>query len=121
MDFSMMSQFAWNVSYGLILVFHNNFRLVYTLANTVYVHPNNYLINYFFLDNNRNWRDPKEPEPGETKPKSWNRSNSTSDHMSNSTLPEWCNDDEDSIPGSFDASGQFRSFNKVNRNFIIHS
>ena len=65
-----------------------------------------------FLDNNRNWRDPKEPEPGETPKKTWNRTNSTSEHP-HSNLPEWCNDDEDisgSIPGSFDASGQFRSF-----------
>ena len=80
--------------------------------------PNDYfsiLLYYYLVDNNRNWRDPKEPDPGpggETKPK-WQHSNSVPHehhHHHHSNLPEWCNDDEDAIPGSFDASGQFRSF-----------
>ena len=68
------------------------------------------------LDNNRNWRTgPKElPKDAEAlhRSKSW-----TTRPNNDAGLPEWCLDDdglaEDSMPGTFDASGQFRVLFKV--------
>lgn len=62
------------------------------------------------LDNNRNWRDAKDNQAHEslTRTKSWSRMQNNGE----SDLPEWCMDDsvDGSMPGSFDASGQFRAF-----------
>ncbi|XP_057304070.1 GRB10-interacting GYF protein 2-like isoform X3 [Hydractinia symbiolongicarpus] len=61
-------------------------------------------------DNNRNWRDAKDNQVHEslTRTKSWSRMQNNAE----SDLPEWCMDDsvDGSMPGSFDASGQFRAF-----------
>ena len=79
-------------------------------------------ISVFFSDNNKNWRTgPKElPKDADAlhRSKSWTRSNH--DRDDHGGLPEWCLDDddgaEDSMPGTFDASGQFRAF-KVRKVF----
>ena len=67
-------------------------------------------------DNNKNWRTgPKELDKDHTslqRSQSWSRA--TNHDRDDGGLPEWCLDDddgaEDSMPGTFDASGQFRAF-----------
>lgn len=65
-------------------------------------------------DNNKNWRTGKDPEEkaheGLQRSKSWTRP--ANHDKDDGGLPEWCMDNstEDNVPGSFDASGQFRAF-----------
>ena len=76
---------------------------------------------FYLSDNARNWRDVKEQQQQtnseqspHTNSKTWPRS-SSHEKEGNSNLPEWCNDDsfDDAVPGSFDSSGQYRSFKEV--------
>lgn len=73
-------------------------------------------MNVIFLDNNKNWRSGKDGHDQLQRSKSWSR---TTNNDKDDGLPEWCIDDstEDNMPGSFDASGQFRLF-KVKYRFL---